>query len=245
MSRTREQLKIVLLQFRDDEEEKGIEKASFARVFGIEERQLIVHDGLASSPSTSLLDGCHMLVIGGSKLSVFETVPHMEALTALLQAAREKKLPTLGICFGAQLLAHVFGGQVVRDVEHAEYGTFAITGTDDAMFDMIFADAQDNFMVQQAHRDAITKLPPSGVLLASSTRCKVQAFMIPGADIYAFQFHPERSKEDYGRLLDLRKAAAGGANAEKFDAIKAGLKDSVEIEDIIAKFIDRIVIQKR
>jgi GMP synthase-like glutamine amidotransferase len=81
------------------------------------------------------------------------------------------------------------------------------------------------------------------VLLASSARCKVQAFVLPGVQIYGVQFHPERSKADYETILTERGKAYAG-DLSSLDAIRASLKETPQAADIMAKFIDRIVLQK-
>jgi GMP synthase (glutamine-hydrolysing) len=190
-----------------------------------------------------VLSGVNVIFIGGSKYSVFEDVPNLAALIAVLKDAREKRTPVLGICFGAQLLAHMYGGEVVRDNANEEFGTFEVKTTDDAIFDMLFADMPDAFPAQCAHQDKITKIPPGATLLASSARCAVQAFVIPGTDIYGFQFHPERSKSDFEKIIALRKADHS-SDPSRYESALVSLKESSDAESLVAKVIDRIVAQK-
>jgi len=239
----RERLKVLLFQLRENEDVKKVDYESYLRAFKLQPEQLIAFDVMAKAPDASVLAGIDAVVVGGSKWSVWEDVPNQKELIAVLKAAREKKLPILGVCFGAQLLAHAFGGRVVRDEEHSEWGTFAVTTSDDSFTDLVFADAPFSFAAQCAHHDKIVALPPGAVVLASSERCQVQAFSLPGADMYGVQFHPERSKSDYEKLLEMR-GRDYSADQTNLEAIKASLKETPEAEAVLAKFIDRVVLQK-
>ena len=244
MGAHRERLKIALFQLRENEETKQIDYESYLAATGLLPEQLRAFDVVERAPTASDVYGVDAIIVGGAKWSVWEDVPNQAALIEVLKAAREKRTPILGICFGAQLLAHAFGGEVVRDEEHAEWGTFQIETTDDAITDMLLADAPFSFPAQCAHHDRINKMPPGAMLLASSARCGVQAFVIPGTDIYGFQFHPERSKESYEKLLQMkgRDYSADQAGLEK---IYASLKETKEAATLITKFIDRIVLARK
>jgi GMP synthase (glutamine-hydrolysing) len=241
MARSRENIRVLLFQVRDDDEERAIELAAFSRAAKLALTQFAAFDLMAKAPDASALSGVQAVIIGGSKYSVFEDVPNLPALIEVLKAAREKKMPVLGVCFGAQLVAHAFGGQVVRDKEHEERGTFSIQGTDEALFDMLFSDAPDSFPAQCSHHDTIVKLPPGATLLATSARCPTQAFVLPGIDIYGLQFHPERSKADFQRLIEHKKQDSSVAS---YDLASIKLEETPDAEALVAKFIDRIVMQR-
>lgn len=243
MGMSRERVKVVLFQLRENDDVKKIDLESYLRALKLGPAQVIAVDVLAKAPDESVLVGAHAVIVGGSKYSVWEEVPHLKELIAVLQAAKAKKIPIMGVCFGAQLLAHAFGGKVVRDEEHEEWGTFDVTTSDDSFTDMLFADAPFSFAAQCAHHDRIVTPPTGAVVLASSARCPVQAFAVPGADMYGVQFHPERSKADYEKLLEMRGRdySADQGNLEK---IRASLKETPQAEEILSKFIDRIVLPK-
>ncbi len=243
MGMSRERVKIVAFLFNDTEAAQRIDVDSFLRAFKLSEQQMRfvnVHD---TAPSLSMLDGVNGVVIGGSRKSVWEDIPNGAALAEVIKAARAKKIPIIGICFGAQFLAHIFGGKVVRDAQREERGTYEITTSDDSFTDLLFADAPFTFMAQCAHHDCITVPPAGSVVLASSELCPVQAFAISGADVYGLQFHPERNKTDYERGLALR-GQQDPSQKPATDAIAAKLQESPEAEAILARFIDRIVLPR-
>lgn len=232
--------RILLFQLRLDNDERDRELRAFAHATGAAEGGIRAVDVLGESPRIDMLDGMRAMVIGGSKYSVFEDVPNQDALIAVLKEARARRVPVLGCCYGAQLIAHAFGGEVIRDEANEEVGSFVIRASEDAWTDMLFADAPDEFYAQCAHHDHIAKLPAGAMLLASSDKCAVQAFSIPGTDIYAFQFHPERNAADFNEILT-RKLTDHGATESKFAAALASLRESPEAEAMLRKFMERIV----
>jgi len=243
MGMSRERVKVLAFLFNDNEEAQRIDIESFLRSFKLTEQQMRFVNVHETVPTLSMLDGVHAVVIGGSKKSVWEDVPNATALAEVAKAARAKKIPMIGICFGAQFLAHIFGGKVVRDVTKEERGTYEITTSDDSFTDLLFADAPFTFKAQCAHHDCITAPPTGAVVLASSDLCPVQAFSIPGTDVYGVQFHPERSKEDYERSLALR-VQQDPTYKEKAGAIATKLEESPDAEAILARFIDRVVLPR-
>jgi GMP synthase (glutamine-hydrolysing) len=232
----------VLLQCRDTEDDRQREYDSFLRASGLDASGLrsidVTHGGLASDP----LAGVDAVIIGGSGWSIFEDMPGLPELLRTVDTARERKMPILGVCFGAQLLAGHFGGEVIRDQDRYELGTFTVQTTDDAMMDPVFVDLPDEFLVQQAHRDRITMLPHGAVLLAGSERCPIQAFAIPAARIYAVQFHPERRKEEFEN--GLRTIPQRNYTPENVATALETLRDSIDSERVITAFIERMAMSR-
>jgi len=98
------------------------------------------------------------------------------------------KLPLLGVCYGAQYLAHFFGGQVSPSNKR-EYGraNLSFVNSDDPFFKEVPFKSQ----VWMSHGDSILRLPEQGECLASTKDVKNAAFKINGESTYGIQFHPE------------------------------------------------------
>ncbi|MGL4583618.1 MAG: glutamine-hydrolyzing GMP synthase, partial [Flavobacterium sp.] len=97
------------------------------------------------------------------------------------------KMPLLAVCYGAQYLAHFFGGEVAPS-DTREYGRANLDFVAD---DAFFKGIPHNSQVWMSHSDTIKQLPTNGVLLASTKDVKNAAYKVEGEQTYAIQFHPE------------------------------------------------------
>ena len=147
------------------------------------------------SPLPGTLDGFDGLVLLGGGLLPTEDdkAPWLAAERRLARQALDASLPTLGICLGEQLLAHVAGGHVHGDWPTPERGSTAIELTaaahDDPLFSTLSTVPEPPRFVEN-HKDVVESLPADVVLLGRSERCPVQAFRI-GTCAWGIQFHPE------------------------------------------------------
>ena len=103
-------------------------------------------------------------------------------------------IPTLCLCYGAQLIAHNFGGKVAPS-NNREYGRsqLSLIGSSD-----LFTGLQDKSQVWMSHGDTIIQLPESATLIGSTDDVKVAAFSILNKNIFALQFHPEVYHTEHG-----------------------------------------------
>jgi GMP synthase-like glutamine amidotransferase len=133
-----------------------------------------------------------------------EAAPWLVTTRRLLAEAVERAVPTLGICLGAQLLALATGGAVERGTRGLEVGLVPITLTPDAATDPLLGpvakELGEGFAVAHWHQDAITRLPPGAVLLATGERYPHQAFRL-GERAWGLQYHPEVSAEDWAQWM--------------------------------------------
>ena len=97
------------------------------------------------------------------------------------------KIPLLGVCFGAQYLAHFFGGKV-SESSTREYGRANLSFVKDSV---LFQGIKKESQVWMSHSDTISALPTGGELLASTHDVENAAYRVSGEDTYAIQFHPE------------------------------------------------------
>ncbi|MFJ1378738.1 glutamine-hydrolyzing GMP synthase [Capnocytophaga canimorsus] len=133
------------------------------------------------------------VILSGSPFSVRnEEAPHPD-----LSQIRGKK-PLLGVCYGAQYLAHFNGGEVAPS-NIREYGRANLTfiKADEPFFKNI----PQNSQVWMSHSDTIKQLPQSGVCLASTKDVANAAYRIEGETTYAIQFHPEVYHSTHGKQL--------------------------------------------
>jgi GMP synthase (glutamine-hydrolysing) len=127
------------------------------------------------------------IILSGSPFSVKQP----DALRLNLDTIAGK-LPILGVCYGAQLTADFYGGEVARS-EKREYGKAVLVKKSDT--DPFFTNISERSQVWMSHGDTIARLPEGFDLLASTDSIPVAAFRsTPGrldAPLYGIQFHPE------------------------------------------------------
>lgn len=121
------------------------------------------------------------------------------------------KVPVLGVCYGAQLMAQKSGGNVVAS-KIREYGRAKLTTVDqhNELLNEISLDSQ----VWMSHADTIEKVPDTFEIIASTPSVKVAAFQMKGTSIYGIQFHPEVTHTTEGKNL-LRNFVVNICNCEQ------------------------------
>ncbi|HEV2446307.1 MAG TPA: gamma-glutamyl-gamma-aminobutyrate hydrolase family protein [Candidatus Sulfopaludibacter sp.] len=140
-------------------------------------------------PGAERADG---LIFLGGPMSVNDPLPYLQWEMRAIRQAVEQDRPVLGICLGAQLMAKALGGVVYRNPAK-EIGWFDIAFTGAARHDRLFAQVPDPSTVFHWHGETFD-LPDGAVLLASSERCRNQAFRV-GDVSYGLQFHLEVTPE--------------------------------------------------
>ncbi len=109
----------------------------------------------------------------------------------------EMNVPILGICYGAQLMAHVLGGKV-KQPDRKEYGRVAM--------DVIHASALYNEIDPQntcwmSHTDYIENVPEGFSVTATTQHCPTASMENAAKKLYAVQFHPEVQHTPFGNTL--------------------------------------------
>lgn len=132
------------------------------------------------------------VILSGSPCSVRDSGSPDVDLTAF------GSLPVLGVCYGAQLMAHKNGGEV-QPSKIREYGRAKLTMVDhhNELLKEISIDSQ----VWMSHSDTIATLPDEYKIIASTPTVKVAAFVHTQLNHYAIQFHPEVTHTLEGKNL--------------------------------------------
>ncbi|MEZ5054462.1 MAG: glutamine-hydrolyzing GMP synthase [Chitinophagales bacterium] len=135
------------------------------------------------------------IVLSGSPFSVLQP----EALQFPIQDVLEKHpVPILGVCYGAQYLAHVFGGKVERSAKR-EYGRAHLEYIEPE--NKLFKGISSKSQVWMSHGDSILELPEHFELLATTDSIPVAAYKVKQQEVYAIQFHPEVTHSTDGKTL--------------------------------------------
>ena len=123
------------------------------------------------------------IILSGSPFSVRDPKAPMPDLSGI-----KGKYPLLGICYGAQLLSHTNGGEVLPS-KIREYGRATMEVVDGTC--PLFKDLSASSQVWMSHGDTIAKVPNNFKITASTADVKVGAFQVLGEKTYGIQFHPE------------------------------------------------------
>jgi len=108
------------------------------------------------------------------------------------------KIPLLGVCYGAQFLAHFYGGEVTSSNKR-EYGRANLIDID--FSEDFFNNISNKSQVWMSHSDTIKILPNNGILIASTEDVKNAAFKIDNELTYGIQFHPEVYHSSEGKKI--------------------------------------------
>ncbi len=133
------------------------------------------------------------VILSGSPFSVRDEKAPRPDLSSI-----KGHLPLLGVCFGAQYLAHNFGGEV-KASNKREYGraNLAFVERQSVLFQRI----SDNSQVWMSHGDTIERLPENCRVIASTADVKNAAFKVDNEVTYGIQFHPEVYHSTEGKEL--------------------------------------------
>jgi GMP synthase (glutamine-hydrolysing) len=140
-----------------------------------------------------LNDAIKGIILSGSPASVRDKDAPQVDLKPLLE-----NYPVLGLCYGAQLIAHALGGEVAPS-NMREYGRAHLTISNGT--DVLFKEAAVNSQVWMSHADTIVKLPEAFEITAATTDVKVAAFRSKSLPVFGFQFHPEVYHSTEGKKM--------------------------------------------
>lgn len=242
MNRT--ELKILLLQIRDQSRVRIEEYESFISYSGLAPYQIDILNAFDTPAfDSSVLNGYDALFVGGaSEASVLEPdkYPFVESGIQLLQFCIEHRIPVFASCFGFQLAVLALGGDIIRDKKNYEMGTIPIQLSETAKDDPIFTDIPDGFYAVSVHKERATSLPENCELLAYTDACK-HAFRVKDSSFWAFQFHPEVDRATLVERLTIFKSQYTDGD-DHLDKVLAAAVETPESNELVRKFVDRVLL---
>jgi GMP synthase (glutamine-hydrolysing) len=137
------------------------------------------------------------IVLFGAATNVADAPPWLTAEADWLRERLAAGTPVLGVCFGAQLLAHALGAEVTRAPE-PEIGWYPVTLTAAGRADPVLGALPERFLAFQWHSWQCS-LPAGATALAESPVC-LQGFRAGSA--WGVQFHPEVDEATVARWSD-------------------------------------------
>jgi GMP synthase (glutamine-hydrolysing) len=197
---------------------------------------------------TSILGPAKAVIIGGSGELDFDggrdeghevrltSKAIVERLRPLLTYLFSHNVPTLGICYGHQIIGESERTRVLHDTAQNKIGTYPVTLTKAGLIDPLFSTLPPTFLAQYGHKDSLESSPAGATLLATGERCQTSALRY-GERMYTVQFHPELTKKDVMWKLEHSPGyLPDGVSAESL------VNDSPEASQLIPAFI-RLFVQ--
>ena len=136
--------------------------------------------GHGISPEAVRARNPYALILSGGPASVYaENAPRVDPRLF------ELGIPTLGICYGMQLMAHDLGGRVDR-TGISEFGRTVLRTATGSLFEGLAGEET----VWMSHGDSVAAAPAGAVVTASSESTPIAAFEAPERKLYGVQFHP-------------------------------------------------------
>lgn len=137
--------------------------------------------GHTISPEAVRARNPYALILSGGPASVYaDDAPHVDPRIF------ELGIPTLGICYGMQLMAQELGGRVDR-TGVSEFGKTELHSEESRLL----KDTPSEQTVWMSHRDSVVAPPEGARVVAGSSSTPIGAFEAPGRRLYGVQFHPE------------------------------------------------------
>jgi GMP synthase (glutamine-hydrolysing) len=207
----------------------------------LQRNAVLIIDAVADHASFPVYDTLAGVVVTGSHAMITEHHPWSERSAAWIRQIVERQIPVLGICYGHQLVAYAFGGEIGDNPNGREFGTTIISSNNTAASDLLFRHLPAAFPAHVSHRQSVLKLPAEATVLASSPMDAHQAFRLKGC-AWGVQFHPEFDVEITREYI---KACAIPLQAQGIDPQSLSLDCGATPESTSLLTIFRALIQQK
>ncbi len=245
----KQDLNILLLQVREDDETILEEFYCFAEKSQLTPQQITSLNPIQQNNiDWHNIDGYDAIFVGGSSdVSVLhpEKYPFIDNCKQLLVDCYEKDIPVFASCFGFQVAVEAFGGKVEEDLENKETGIYKIYHTDTAKNDLIHHDSPAQLWAVSGHKERAITLPKGVIELQYSDLCPYHGFKFPNKNFYAFQFHPEMNSMDLHARIQRYQSRYFVEDDELADILTTSTQDTKDANDLLLKFVDRILLNAK
>lgn len=174
--------KILVLDFGGQYDELIARRVRELRVYA----EVIPYDRI--TPEEIAAQYCGVIFTGGPNSVYDPASPHYDP------AVLNLGIPVLGICYGAQLMAYLAGGEVKSAGEVSEYGKVGLTVRPSPLFEGIPQES----VCWMSHTDYISRVPDGFSVIAVTAHCPCAAMADDRRKLYAVQFHPEVTHTAHG-----------------------------------------------
>lgn len=180
----------------------------------------VEHGCLPAAPHTA-----DAYLITGSKAGVYEDIEWIHRLQDFVRSLHAARRPTIGICFGHQLIAQALGGRVERSDRGWGVGVHSARWYHHPPW---LEDSPTRLRLLVSHQDQVITPAAGTTILAGSAFCPVAACQL-GDHLLSFQGHPEFAPGYARGLLELRRGALG---EDRYRRALASLNESTDSASI-------------
>lgn len=235
----------LLLSTRPEDLAAAGERDAVARFGGLASDE-VVQLRVESEPLPEVvLDDYSGVLLGGGPFNSSDPVKsdlqrRVEAdLARVLDEVMDRDFPFLGLCYGVGTVTAYLGGVVDRTYGEA-VGAVDLRVTDEGADDPLLAEVGLEFRGFVGHKEAVSVLPASAVLLVTGDACPVQMFRV-GNNGYVTQFHPELDAEGLIARIGIYKHAGYFDPAETETLVQRARESDLDpcVHSIVRRFVER------
>ena len=157
-----------------------------------------IYDLIADQLPVDLF-ACDAYIITGSKFGVYDDLPWINKAKQVVKCLYDLEIPTIGICFGHQLIAQSLGGRVLKAEDKGRglgVQTWEIKSSPKWMGELL----SDSLSLNACHQDQVIEMPAGSELLVSSEFCPIAGFQM--GSMLGIQGHPEFDQDFTEYLFD-------------------------------------------
>lgn len=199
---------------------------------GADDAQIVAVHRNEALPSPALYRAA---LITGSPAMVSDREPWSERTAAWLREAADAGLPLFGVCYGHQLLAHAFGGEVGYHPQGRESGTYTVDVLDAGRDDPLLQSGPTSFPAHMLHLQTVLRIPQTAQVLAHSQHDPHQILRY-APHVVSTQFHPEFDTDFMAAYITHSRAEL---EAEQWDvdAMLNRLEITPHASGLLARFL--------
>jgi GMP synthase-like glutamine amidotransferase len=178
-------------------------------------------------------EDCDAYIVTGSACGVYDSDPWIEDLRGFLRAAKGRAA-LVGVCFGHQVMADAFGGEVIKSPKGWGIGLH----THRLSARRAWAGGPDPYALPASHQDQVVTLPPGASLVGGSDFCPLGLIAYDDQPAISIQLHPEFDPRYAGALIEGRRGIRfAEAEADEALASLRRANDRTRVADWIAAFL--------
>lgn len=244
MAKSREDLRVLLLQIREGGQVREEEHSSFAEYSGLQPQQIEVLNvfDTPAFPDTVADDYDALFVGGASEANVLQTdkYPFVGHCQRLLKRCADNGKPVFASCFGFQLAVLALDGEILHKEDDFEMGTLPILLTEASIDDPLFRDVPNGFPAVSVHRQYAAELPSCCEVIAYTQQC-IHVLKVKEKPFWAFQFHPEVDKATLVERLTHYKAHYTDGDGH-LDRVLSSAVETPDSNQLVGKFVERVLL---